>query len=214
VGFAVFKRLLLGLGLACFCAPAANAADHGWYWGVEAGFDQANDAATMGTTAIWFTPPPVAFTFPFIDVFQFDIGYGAFATVGTHVAPNLRIEAEIGYRHEQADRHDPWAEVTLMLYGNYDIALSSQLTLSLGAGIGADAINGEFSETDYVLAYQGVVGLSYALTPSTDVTIKYRALQAQGPTFDRPLVPFVGPIHYDIDDIEHQSFSVGLRFAL
>lgn len=214
VGFAVFRRLIPAPGLACFCVPAANAADHGWYWGIEAGVDQTSDAGATGTLAQWLTPPPVAFTFPFVETLQFDTGYAAFASVGTHVAPNLRLEAELGFRSERADRHDSWREVTLMLNGNYDIALSSQLTLSLGAGIGADAIAGDFGDTDYVFAYQGVVGLSYAVTPSTDVTLKYRLLEAGGPTFDRPLVPFVGPFHEEIDDIEHQSVSLGLRFAL
>ncbi|MBI1210018.1 MAG: outer membrane beta-barrel protein [Alphaproteobacteria bacterium] len=214
VGCAVIKRLALCVCLPLFFAPSVEAANHGWYWGVEAGLDQASDAAASGEYALWYLPGPTVWTFRYVDPAEFSLGFVGFATVGAFAAPNFRIEAEAGYRNEQPDGRDRWQELTLMLNGLYDIALSSSLMLSLGGGIGVDAINGEYDDTDTVFAYQGIAGLSYALTPTTELTVKYRLTEIGGPSFSRPLTPFVREFTYNVDKLEHHSVSIGLRFAL
>jgi OmpA-OmpF porin, OOP family len=96
----------------------------------------------------------------------------------------------------------------------YDIPLSSRFALSLGGGIGADNVSFDdgagVDDDSWGFAYQGIVGLSYAVGRSTEVTLNYRYLVADGGSFSGgPL-----PATYHSDDFENHAVTIGLRFDL
>src|SRR5262245_50227059 len=51
VGFVVLKRLLAAACAALVFAPAANAANHGWYWGIAAGVDRLSADSVFSSSS-------------------------------------------------------------------------------------------------------------------------------------------------------------------
>ena len=103
---------------------------------------------------------------------------------------------------------------------HYDIPLTQNLMLSLGAGAGADHVDVDWNLApgadfdEWRFAYQGIAGLSYAIGSRTDLTLNYRYLHVDAPS-DLPVAPYGhtwGP--NDTDDIQKHTVTIGLRFDL
>lgn len=216
------KAILLGTVAAVSIAAAqqSEARNQGWYIGLEGGANWVDDNnGFVGFSSFAPTTP---------DTFQFDTGWTVLATVGYAFDNNWSIELEGGYRHNDIDRFSTiggyttvsgdLGQISIMANVLYDVPLTERLDLTLGVGAGAvrselDApIPGAGDDDDWSFAYQGVAGLSYAVTDRLDLTLTYRYLHVNEPTF---AVPHVGHVDtFAFDDIENHTVSVGLRYDL
>ncbi len=152
------------------------------------------------------------------------VGIGA---VGWKWAEGFRTEFELGYRDAKVDTIGPLfgtgSQDTLTTMGNlvFDIDTGTDLTVSIGAGVGVAwtgwnrvstaAISPTFfdgNERDF--AYQGIIGASFPVTERLDFTLDYRYLNSTG--LDYGSVP-AGLTAMDHDNRSH-NIIVGLRFAL
>jgi opacity protein-like surface antigen len=181
VGFAVFKRLLVATCVAFVFAPAAQAANHGWYWGIEAGIDRMSADSIYGSLR------------------SFQGSLAALATIGNYVAPQWRVEGELGYRNDSASYGSGWDEFSLMANVLYDIPIAQSFTGTIGAGVGGDMV----SDGGVQFAYQLIAGAAWSFSEHTDLTLQYRYLSASGPE--------TGSFPYS--DLDHQTLTLGLRFA-
>ncbi len=202
---------------------AANAASlDGWYVGLEGGANWIEDWShtfnSVGTTIAGQA--------------GFDTGWTVLATVGHAWRNRFRLEFEAGYRDNDVDvfstggapvtafSGDLW-EVTLMANVLYDVPLTNDLTLSVGAGAGGDFTNYTFNEggvrtedDDWNFAYQGIAGVNYAIGRQTSLFVNYRYLRVVNPAFDfRPGSP-TAIFLTNPDDLVKHAATIGLRFAL
>lgn len=181
VGFSVFKHLAPIVCLALFLAPAAQAANHGWYWGIAAGVDRLSADSLISSTS------------------RFDDSFVVLATVGAGFGTPWRIEGELGYRSDSPSYGGSWDEFSLLANILYDIPLADRFTVTLGAGAGGDRV----SSGGVKFAYQLIAGAAWSFSEHTDLTLQYRRFSAGGPE--------TGTVPYG--DFNHQSVTVGLRFA-
>lgn len=216
----MLKNLLLAsaLGLSAYAIGLADARTQygqvrGWYVGVEGGANWVENAD--GTID---SPGPGSLPF---DA-QFDTGWAVFAEVGYRWESNWRLEFEAGYRANDVDcvslnGHACQAvdadvsQFTQMFNLIYDVPLDDNVTLSLGAGLGADAVTVDgpfFKDTTWVMAGQLIAGLNFRLTDDIDLFINYRYFIADDPHVD--VAPFVDA---RFDDAKH-TVTIGLRFDL
>jgi len=215
------KLVLLGTAAALSVAAASHSEarnNQGWYVGIEGGANWVDDNdGFMGFTT---TVPTTA------DTISFDTGWAVLATVGYAFDTNWRLELEGGYRNNDIDLLSTFfgfttnsgdlTQISLMANVLFDVPLTDRLDLTFGAGAGA--VYSDFSppfgsdESDTSFAYQGIAGLSYALTDRLDLTLQYRYLHVNDPSFT---VSHTG--HTDVfalDDVENHTVSIGLRYDL
>jgi OOP family OmpA-OmpF porin len=198
------KALLLGAVASIALAGSANA--HNWYLGIEGGLSSVEDADAVGTI-LGFT---TSGTLPI------DNGWALIGTVGAELAPNWRIEGEIGYRSNETDTGATIeiTELSLMVNALFDIELSPNMDLTLGGGIGYDEttfdIGGAAEASDSGFAWQGIAGMSWAVGSQTDLTFTYRYFNTEGPS----LSAGAGIASVDFDDFTKHSLTVGLRFKM
>jgi len=140
VGFAVFKRLVLGVCLSFLFAPAASAANHGWYWGIEAGIDR------LSATSVWGGSTTLKDSLVVL------------ATVGDYVAPQWRVEGELGYHQDSTSYGGGVDEFSLMANVLYDIPIAQSITGTIGAGVGGDLV----SDGGVQFAYQLITGAAWS----------------------------------------------------
>ena len=211
------RTLLLGACASFALATSANAGTiNGWYVGLEGG---GNWIEEWNHTQV--TPGPVLTP----ATASYDTGWAAFGTVG-YGFNHWRLEFEGGYRDNDLDGYVkagvPFPSVTgelretsLMLNALYDIPVTNRITLSLGAGAGADFAQIDFAlpainDDNWSFAYQGLAGLSYDLTPQWALFVNYRYFRATDPSFDfRP----VTATNFDGDDFVKHTATIGLRYA-
>jgi outer membrane protein OmpA-like peptidoglycan-associated protein len=155
---------------------------------------------------------------------EFDTGWTGIGTIGYALPGNWRLEAEAGYRHNDIDTINGIANSaggglsTTSLMGNvlYDIPLTDRMVVSLGAGAGA--VHTQFDDgvidqdEDTAFAYQGIAGVSYAISPRTDLTMNYRYLRSDALEFQGRHLGHTD--FYDTDDVQNHTVTVGLRFDL
>jgi outer membrane protein OmpA-like peptidoglycan-associated protein len=106
-------------------------------------------------------------------------------------------------------------EWTAMINVIYDVPLTETLDLSIGVGAGIDFSNLEVAgvdDSDTNFAYQAIVGLSYAINKRLDLTLTYRYLNVDAPTYSAE----VSKDYYaaNLEDIEKHTVTVGLRYDL
>jgi outer membrane protein OmpA-like peptidoglycan-associated protein len=210
------KLILLGTvaGLSILSAANSNAHNQGWYVGIEAGanwIDDTDNAFRDGT--------PVE-----LDVLSFDTGWAALGTIGYGFERNWRLEFEAGYRQNDIDtffvdnapRVGTFDEWTFMANVVYDVPLADRLDLNIGVGAGVDFADFEDSaginDDDWNFAYQAIIGLSYELTDRLDLTLAYRYLNVDSPSFAGTRLR--NTESYDLDDVEKHTVTVGLRWDL
>ncbi len=163
---------------------------------------------------------------------QFDTGWSVFGSVGYAFDGGWRGELEAGYRHNDIGRQittggstltptGELGEFTLMANILYDFHLSERLTASVGAGVGADHAHfdlgsTDFDDEDWAFAYQGLLGLNYALGERAQLFLNYRYMRVAAPEFS---VDYAGSPGWTQNvgfhrELEKQAVTLGLRFAL
>ena len=219
--------LLAGTALLALAAPAGAGHARGWYIGLEGGGSWIDDTSARLERSSAFGA--VANDRPV----EIDTGWALFATAGYAFSERWRIEAEFGYRHNKAssrwvafDSIVRWDgeidEYSLMANAIYSLPLSDRLRFSIGAGIGADDVRIDnlppfvsvaAPDNDWRFAAQGLAGLDYALSERWDLTLTYRYLQLDGPTFGPASNGSLSQT-YSFDDLGKHSVSIGLRYDL
>ena len=211
------RSLLLGAAASLALGATANATNiDGWYIGLEAGANWIQDVDVSEDTA----SPPNAVT-------SFDTGWAALGTVG-YGWHNWRGEIELGYRSNEIDVVNDGSvetgggdfdEFSAMFNILYDFALTQKIGLYVGAGAGGDFIDYENNTTthggvfihddDWVFAWQGIAGVNYQLTSSTDLFVAYRYFNADSPFFVTGT-----PLSHsdDFDNVVKHTATVGLRY--
>ena len=203
---------------------SAQAAPVTWYTAIEGGWNGIADAdidyigTIPATVTLVVTTPAEA---------QFDSGWALFATLGMDMGGGWRSEGELGYRSNDLKIAIPTTfntvtkagsldELSLMINWLLDVPLSNSLKLTLGGGIGGEYAKLKtdfgFDGSEWSLAYQGIVGLSFALDQQTELTLNYRHFRVIEPEFK----DFVGPVDEKInfDEIGKNSLTIGLRREL
>jgi opacity protein-like surface antigen len=131
---------------------------------------------------------------------QWKSGEGAFAALGYRWSPALRTEIEISGREAKVESFNgvnPWAgkqwDNSVMVNAIYDIDLKGPITPYVGAGLGASWViwGDNFRATAQVpptvydsdsvrMGWQGIVGVSYAVSPKISVALDARYKGAFG----------------------------------
>lgn len=219
------KLVLLGTvaALSIAAASQSEARNQGWYIGLEGGANWVDDNdGLLGINS------GVPF---FTETTEFDTGWAVLATVGYAFDNNWRIELEGGYRQNDVDlvslgifpgttSGGELNEISIMANVLYDIPLAEKLSLTFGVGAGVDRTEFEppafwgGDDDDWNFAYQGIAGLSYELTNRLDLTLTYRYLHVDAPEFSVPGGPNPTPEHWQFDDLEKHTVTVGLRYDL
>jgi OmpA-OmpF porin, OOP family len=212
-------RLTALLGATALIAVSAGAAQagnfNGWYIGLEGGANWLNDNdGVFLETGVPVTPA----------TFDFDTGWALLGTLGYSFG-SWRVEGELGYRQNDIDAvaigpfftplpGDDVEQFTIMANALYDIRLSDRFNISLGGGLGVDRVDLDdgldVSDDHWGFAYQGIVGLSYAVSRRMDVTMNYRYLNADGSDFDSSAFP----IGYSSENFQNHTVTIGLRYDL
>jgi outer membrane protein OmpA-like peptidoglycan-associated protein len=215
------RSLLFSAAALCALTASANATNiNGWYVGLEGGANWIEDLDLVRT----FDPnPPGGPVTVLAQTFQVDTGWAVLATVGYGFGGHWRMELEGGYRHNDTTlatkaEVEEWSGMANVLY---DFHLTPKLDFTLGAGAGGDFANLKvgvlsFDEDEWNFAYQGIAGLSYALTNHLDLTISYRYFRVLEPEFNGPAVvpgPGAGTLNVAFDDVVKHTASIGLRYA-
>ena len=213
------RSLLLGAAATLCLSSAANATHvNGYYVSLEGGASWIEDVDAVTV----FDPDPAGVNVVSLTNTSFDTGWAVLATVGYGFAGHWRAELEGGYRHNETSTGT--AELTewsAMLNVLYDINLSDKLTLSVGAGAGGDFMNlkeniVQFEDDQWNFAYQGIAGLSYAVSDRLDLFANYRYFRVQSPDFSgrgiNPIGPTPGTFSLDLDDVVKHTATIGLRY--
>lgn len=203
------RYLLWGAAAALAAVSSTAAGENAWYVSLEAGM---SDTSASGGFA--YTPPGGILALPFYESFggSLDESITALGSVGTHLTDDFRLEIEAGRRSG-----DAWqaqiAQTTLMLNAAYDIPVLDCLAVTVGVGAGIDFMSIETPEVDAngtSVAYQAMIGLSYELTKSTDITLTYRYFD----TLEVDVLEVAGPDSYAaLSSLDERTLSLGLRFG-
>lgn len=215
------KLVLLGTvaGLSLISASQSNAHHQGWYVGLEGGANWVGDNDYVFDNSVDNNAP-------LFGAMNFSTGWAALATVGYGFERNWRVELEAGYRENNADaffvgkapavRDGSLNEWSGMVNVIYDVPLTKKVDLSIGVGAGADFAefkdNSGFKDDDWNFAYQAVVGLNYAISNRLDLTLTYRYLNVDSPSFSDAAIR--GIDNYAFDNVEKHTVTVGLRYDL
>lgn len=210
------RSLLLGAAATLLAVSASNAQEHnGWYIGLEGGGVWVTDIDGVRT----FDPdaPGPTTATPFTQ--GIDTGWAGFLTAGHHFGSNWRWEIEVGYRHNDDDNAvaGELTEWSGMLNVLYDIPLGRSFALSLGAGAGGDNVEVEiptngFQDRDWSFAYQGIAGLTVAVSDRIDLFANYRYLRVNEPDLTSRTIGPAGLTTLSLDDLEKHTATIGLRY--
>ena len=211
------RTILLGsavIAVAAFSTPAQASHFNGWYIGVEGGAVWVDDASftPRGTVGGVVTHTDSA------REMVLDSGWAVLATAGYGFHDShFRIEAELGYRDVDIDHtiltiDGSVNQFTIMANVVYDIPLTPKLSLSLGAGAGIDRADLKyltFEDEDWIFAYQGIVGLNYAIGSRTDLFMNYRYLRTGEGQFEE-----ISSHRLDFEEVTKHTVTVGFRYDL
>lgn len=184
------KSVLAGATAACavcaFYAATASAQTPsrytlGPYVSLGAGANLTRDAKTTGGGVN--------------TKYEFDVGPAVVGALGYGLGDfglgnGFRVEGEVNYRSNDIDkantgaatgRYNSWG---FMVNGLYDIMLGWPVTPFVGAGVGVADVSWRGSvppgttasvgRTEPLFAYQGIAGLSYAITDQLKADVSYR----------------------------------------
>ena len=181
------RGILLGTAVAAMLPTAAMAATEGFYVGAGAGVNWTRDADLRfeGTSADANA--------------SFKLGGIGDISAGYATAAGPRAELEFAWRwHNPIDSVDSATAIlngqggktsSIAVMGNllYDIKTGTAFTPYIGVGAGIAQVRldlGGFDDRDWVFAYQGIAGVSYALTHNLALTLDYRYFATLDPKFD------------------------------
>ena len=206
------RNLLLGAVASAVLSLSASAGTiQGWYVGLEGGGNWIDDVKETLT---------LDGVFDGSSKYEFDSGWAALATVG-HGFGSFRVELEGGYRdNDTTSGGGELSEWSVMANALYDLSVTEKLSLTLGVGAGGDFAKLEFppslfQDEQWNFAYQGIAGLSYALSRHLDLILTYRYLRVTSPEFADIATSneTTALAKYSFDDIVKHTATVGLRYA-
>jgi len=219
--------LLAGAALAALSSPASAFELRGTYASIEAGASWVDDQTFFQDTIHGSSH----FTYAEYGSGYKD-GWALLGSIGYAFSCNFRTEIEVGYRHNNIGRLTELttthvlptggnlSEFTLMANLVYDLPITSNLTLSLGAGAGQDRAQLkvdalDFKDEEWRFAWQGLAGLNYAVGEQTQLFINYRYLRVDVPKYISydPTPPDTTYRLFYMGDLEKHAVTVGLRYA-
>lgn len=157
-------------------AAAQQSAAGGYVLG-GAGLSLLRDADTRGSTTA---------------THEFDPGWLGVGAVGYAFPSGIRLEGELGYRRNNVDGGSGHAEAwSLMGNALYDFNTGTRFTPYVGAGVGGARLNfnnvsagaTSIDDSDTVLAYQGLAGVTYQVETNIKLDLGYRYLATEKPSF-------------------------------
>lgn len=219
------NTLLAGAATLALVSHASAGELRGSYAAIEGGagwvgserFFQATATAIVTTSALYDA--------------DFDTGWAIFGTLGYAFSNNFRAELEAGYRHNEIEGlreiapapgalspDGDLSEFTVMANLLYDIPLGQRLTLTVGGGVGMDQADLDvgalgFNDDEWVFAYQGIAGLSYAIGDRTQLFVNYRYLHADAPEYTSTIAANTVQQTSFLGDLGKHTATFGLRFA-
>ena len=186
------RKLAIAVALASTAlATPAVARDHSLYVGLEGGVMWMEDSTIKINDAQ--TNPQYS-----ID---HKTGYDVDAIAGYDFGA-IRLEAELGYKHAGIDTINTTDTVypangnatalSLMANALFDFGDENGLSGYIGGGVGVARVKYSFdaplvrpyigavdlSDNDSRLAWQGIMGVRYAISPNIDIGLKYRLFNA------------------------------------
>ncbi len=235
------KLSLLGaaasIALLASASGSASASIHnGWYVGLEGGADWVqNMNLDVSSRDIGGTPDST-----FEMKLGTDVGWAAVITAGYGFGDHWRAELEGSYRHNNFSKATyagpivtspggDLSEWTIMGNVLYDFLLTDRFSLSLGVGAGVDDSRFHFipppalfssvhvDNSDWRFAYQGIVGLNYAIGQQSELTLTYRYLRVQKPQWNGSVAEFLETdnLRFSNDeDLTKHTVTIGLRYHL
>jgi opacity protein-like surface antigen len=206
----VSKKVALLAG-TCALALAGSAHAKGWYVGLDAGVGTVSDTNAIYQEVGDFTAFPEG---------HFDTGWALLATLG-YAMQNWRLELEAGWRSNDKDQFliggpstGDLDELTAMYNMTYAFPLGQGLDIAIGGGAGLDYAMldiANLDDGDVNFAYQGIVQLNYALSPSTELTLGYRYLHVLDPEFEE--TSGTPDVVIRFDDFDKHALTLGIRYT-
>ncbi len=138
-----------------------------------------------------------------------DIGVGAGGAIGYKFWDYFRVEGEAAYRYNQVEAvgiDGDFSSIALMGNGYVDVPTGTSFTPYVGAGVGyAYDRNGccinDSTVSDHTLAYQGMAGISYALSKKSALVMGYKYFATSTPEYDGRLT-FTAESPYKTHNVE------------
>ena len=181
------RGILLGSAVAIMLPTAAIAAPEGFYVGAGAGVNWTRDSdlnlqSTGGE----------------LDA-SFKVGGIGDLSVGYATAAGPRAELEFAWRWRNSidstesatpalrDLDGRYRSIAFMGNILYDINTGTSFTPYIGVGAGIAQVHlkvADFSDKDWVFAYQGIAGVAYNITNNLALTVDYRYFATVDPKFD------------------------------
>jgi outer membrane protein OmpA-like peptidoglycan-associated protein len=173
-------RILIGIaaaGLIAGLTTAAQAQTDGWYMGADAGVNVVPDLNVKTTKGTFKS--------------SFDTGYGVLVQAGYGFGP-VRVEGELGWRSNDLSKANNLSGggsldlFSAMANAYYDIATGTPFTPFIGVGIGGADVSASklraagvtlSNDDDFQFAYQGIAGVSYAVSPDLSIKLDYHYLR-------------------------------------
>jgi len=237
------KFALLGAAAALSLLSAQQSSAHhqGWYVGGEAGinwigsndisFDQSNkfspinlESGKVDFDAGWAGLATVGYGFEKNWRIEVEGGYRSndFNATVDYATPQrcaLAVNIEGAPRcqgQHVASADGSFDEWTAMVNVVYDVPLTDKLDLNIGVGAGADFSHVKtagLKDDDTNFAYQAIVGLSYKVSDRLDLTLNYRYLNVDSPSYSANLGPN-NVATANLQDVEKHTVTIGLRYDL
>lgn len=178
------KFLLATTAAVSLIASAAFAQEEGFYIGVGGGLNAMHSSDIDGPT--------------FNDELNNDEGFVGAGVLGYKYNNGLRSELELGYRKNDVDEiNDVTADGETEVYSAmvnllFDLDISESVDTYIGGGAGGAFVRHDkvgptqatrVDDTEFVPAFQGIAGLSYALSNKADIFLNYQYFHAVDPNF-------------------------------
>ncbi len=199
------SRITKTVALAALMASAAGGAyaTEGWYGRADVGYSTDGSIDYGGGTD-----------------FDLENDWSQHLGLGYAFQNGFRLEGELSHRYNDYDEGvlldgniHAWAA---MLNGYYDFNRGGGVEPYLGLGVGAARLVNSLNaglivsqDQDTVLAYQGMAGVAFNVTPQLAIDVGYRYFVADDADFDADT--FLGPATLDAD-YDHQAVTLGLRY--
>ena len=220
-------KLLAGAALLAIPAQADAGQLRGTYTSVEAGASWVRNE-NFSQEVVYTTSTSSTINFnEFINTFE--TGWAVFGSVGYAFENGVRTELELGYRMNNAlqdgtsssiHAEGELREFTIMANALYDIDLTDDISLSLGAGAGVDRARFTIpcmclDEDSWRFAYQGIAGINYAIGTQTQLFVNYRYLHVDAPeyTWFTDGAPGADYRVRFLGDLNKHAVTFGLRYA-
>ncbi len=156
--------------------------------GISASAQSSLSGPYVSGAIIGTSPEESGFTGANVGDLDLDLGLGGLLAAGMQFESGFRFEGELSYRHNGASTFNNAATggslSSLAGMGNliWEYDNSSGIYPYIGAGIGLAYVSAfdvnvgaqNVDDSDVALAYQGIAGLAFAVTPNLSLTAEYR----------------------------------------